>query len=91
MQFARTSLTTIFKGEFNASGWRSAAVIPSSQECCCAYARNPRINGTVSCVFQYPAFSAGEGRNRNRDAGNFTGGADALILPRPRPVFCFVE
>jgi hypothetical protein len=82
MQFARTSRTTIFKGEFNASGWRSAAVIPSSQEWCCAYAHHPRINGTVSCACQYPAFSAGAGRNRNRDAGNFTIGVDALILLR---------
>ena len=91
MQFARTSRTTIFKGEFNTSGWRRAAVIPSSQEWCCAYAHHPRINGTGSCVFQYPAFSAGEGRNRNRDAGNFAVGADALILLRPRRFFALLN
>jgi hypothetical protein len=83
MQIARTSRTRIFKGEFNASGWRSAAVIPSFQEWCCADARHPWINGTVNCVCRYPAFSAGPGRNGNRDAGNFTIGADALILLGP--------
>ena len=79
MQFARISQTSIFKREFNASGWRTAAVIPSSQEWRCADAHHPRINGTLSCVCQYPAFPAGAGRNRNRDAGNFSVGAGALI------------
>jgi hypothetical protein len=91
MQFARTSQTSIFKREFNASGWRSAVVIPSSQEWCRADAHHPRINGTVNCVCQYPAFSAGKGRSRNRDAGNFTIGASTLTRARLRAcLFAFV-
>jgi hypothetical protein len=84
MQFARTGQTSIFKREFNASGWRSAVVISSSQEWCCADAHHPRINGIVNRVCQYPAFSAGEGRNRNRNAGNFTICAGTLTRARLR-------
>jgi hypothetical protein len=84
MQFAHASPRSIFKGEFDTSGYRTAAVIPSSQEWRCADAHHPRINGILSRVCQYPAFSPGAGRNCNRDARNFSVGADALIPLRPR-------
>jgi hypothetical protein len=86
MQFARTSRTSIVKCEFNASGWRSATTIPSSEEWCSANAHHPRSNGAPGCVCQYPAFSAGADRNRYRDAGNFVFDAGALILLLPAEV-----
>ena len=80
MQFARRSRASIFTRDSNAPSRRSAIPIPSSPVGCCADAHHPWINGTPGSLCQHPAFSAGAGRNRNRDAGDFAVGAGTLRL-----------